>query len=128
MANMLNTAVSGLLSFQRALGTTSHNIANVNTEGYSRQSVEISANVPTYYGGSFVGTGAHLDALEEFHPDRMAGRILGQGDMLSLIETAQQAFDQAELQRQEQDNQGKSKVGTCSAKPTRIQSALLPQP
>ena len=50
----------------------------------------------------FIGTGEHLDALEEFHPDRMAGRILGQGDILSLVEKAQQEFDQDEMLRQEE--------------------------
>ena len=34
----------------------------------------------------FIGTGEHLDALEEFHPERMAGRILGMGDVLTLVE------------------------------------------
>ena len=42
----------------------------------------------------FVGVGEKLDALEVFHPDRMASRILGMGDMLSLIEKAQETFDQ----------------------------------
>jgi signal recognition particle subunit SRP54 len=41
----------------------------------------------------FVGTGEKLDALEPFHPDRMAQRILGMGDVLSLIEKAQESFD-----------------------------------
>jgi len=50
----------------------------------------------------FIGTGEHLDALEEFHPDRMAGRILGQGDLLSLVEKAQQEFDQEEMLKQEE--------------------------
>jgi signal recognition particle subunit SRP54 len=39
--------------------------------------------------------------LEEFHPDRMAGRILGQGDVLTLVEQAQQKFDQEEMAKQE---------------------------
>jgi flagellar hook-associated protein 1 FlgK len=64
MADMLNTAVSGLLSFQRALGTTSHNIANVNTDGFSRQSVEIAANTPSFFGGSFVGSGSHVESIQ----------------------------------------------------------------
>lgn len=46
MADMLATAVSGLLTYQRALSTTSHNIANVNTPGYSRQGVDINARTP----------------------------------------------------------------------------------
>jgi len=41
----------------------------------------------------FIGTGEKLDAIEPFHPDRMASRILGMGDVLSLIEKAEQAFD-----------------------------------
>ena len=50
----------------------------------------------------FIGTGEHLDALEEFHPDRMAERILGMGDILTLVEQAQQKFDQDEMARQEE--------------------------
>ena len=47
---------------------------------------------------AFASTGEKLDAFEQFHPDRMAGRILGMGDMLSLIEQAEQVYekDQAE--------------------------------
>jgi flagellar hook-associated protein 1 FlgK len=63
MPDMLNTAVSGLLSFQRALGTVSHNIANVNTEGYSRQSVEFESNIATKLGGSFFGSGVHIESV-----------------------------------------------------------------
>jgi flagellar hook-associated protein 1 FlgK len=63
MPDMLNTAVSGLLSFQRALSTTSHNIANVNTAGYSRQSVEFETNVATNLGGSFFGNGVHIESV-----------------------------------------------------------------
>ncbi len=50
----------------------------------------------------FVGVGEKLDDIEPFHPDRMASRILGMGDVLSLIEKAEQAFDEkkaAELER-----------------------------
>ncbi len=47
-------------------------------------------------------SGEHLDALEEFHPDRMAGRILGQGDILTLVEKAQREFDQDEMLAQEE--------------------------
>src|SRR5206468_10286 len=50
----------------------------------------------------FIGMGEKLDALEEFHPDRMAGRILGMGDVLSLVEQAQQTMDQDEMRKQEE--------------------------
>ena len=42
----------------------------------------------------FIGTGEKLDALEPFYPDRMASRILGMGDVVSLVEKAQEVFDE----------------------------------
>ena len=65
--------------------------------GGAALSVKAVAEVPI----KFIGTGEHLDALEEFHPDRMAGRILGQGDMLTLFEQAQKKMDQSEMAEQE---------------------------
>lgn len=49
----------------------------------------------------FIGTGEKLDALDVFHPDRMANRILGMGDVISLVERAQQQFDEEESRRLE---------------------------
>ena len=59
----------------------------------------------------FVGTGEHLDSIEEFHPDRMAGRILGMGDVVTLVEQAQEKMDQAELEQQQAKLQGPVHVG-----------------
>ena len=70
-------------------------------DGDARGGAALSVKKVTGVPIKFIGTGETLDALEEFHPDRMAGRILGMGDMLSLIEQAQQKFDQEELQRQQ---------------------------
>ncbi|KGN74368.1 signal recognition particle [Porphyromonas macacae] len=50
----------------------------------------------------FVGTGEKMDALDVFHPDRMADRILGMGDIVSLVERAQQQYDEEEARRLEQ--------------------------
>ncbi|MFA7472022.1 MAG: signal recognition particle protein [Spirosomataceae bacterium] len=47
----------------------------------------------------FISTGEKMDALDVFHPDRMASRILGMGDVISLVERAQQAFDEEEAKR-----------------------------
>jgi signal recognition particle subunit SRP54 len=47
----------------------------------------------------FVGTGEKIEDLEPFHPDRMAGRILGMGDVVSLVEKAQETIDQAEAEK-----------------------------
>jgi signal recognition particle subunit SRP54 len=71
-------------------------------DGDARGGAALSVKHITGVPIKFVGTGEHLDALEEFHADRMAGRILGQGDILSLVEKAQQEFDQEELLRQEE--------------------------
>src|SRR6187551_1928541 len=49
----------------------------------------------------FIGVGEKVDALEEFHPDRMAGRILQMGDVVSLVEKAQSAFDETEAKKLE---------------------------
>lgn len=50
----------------------------------------------------FVGTGEKLDALDNFHPERMADRILGMGDIVSLVEKAQEQFDEEEARRLQQ--------------------------
>ena len=47
----------------------------------------------------FIGTGEKLEALDEFHPDRMAGRILGMGDVVSLVERAQEQFDEEQARK-----------------------------
>ena len=49
----------------------------------------------------YIGVGEETDALEEFHPERMAGRILQQGDIVSLVEKAQEAFDADEAKKLE---------------------------
>jgi flagellar hook-associated protein 1 FlgK len=67
MPDMLNTAVSGLLSFQRALSTTSHNVANVNTPGYSRQTVEFDTNNPSFFSGSFYGNGVRVESVARLY-------------------------------------------------------------
>ena len=70
-------------------------------DGDARGGAALSVKAVTGVPIKFVGTGEHLDALEEFHPDRLAGRILGMGDVLSLVEQAQQKFDQDEMAQQE---------------------------
>ncbi len=70
-------------------------------DGDARGGAALSVKAVTGVPIKFVGTGEHLDALEEFHPERMAGRILGMGDVLTLVEQAQQKFDQDEMAKQE---------------------------
>lgn len=63
MADMLNVALSGLRAFQRALDTTSHNIANVATPGYSRQRVDLSTSPPQGITGMQTGSGVTIDGI-----------------------------------------------------------------
>ncbi len=62
-------------------------------DGDTRGGAALSVKYVTGKPIKFIGTGEKLDAIEPFHPDRMASRILGMGDMLSLIEKAEQNFD-----------------------------------
>lgn len=63
MVDIFQTSISGLLASQRQLATTSHNITNVNTEGYSRQRVEQVARPPMGTGAGFVGTGTQTSTV-----------------------------------------------------------------
>jgi signal recognition particle subunit SRP54 len=71
-------------------------------DGDARGGAALSVKAVTGVPIKFIGTGEHLDALEEFHPDRMAQRILGMGDVLTLVEQAQQKFDQEEMRLAEE--------------------------
>ena len=71
-------------------------------DGDTRGGAALSVKHVTGKPIKFIGTGEKLDAIEPFYPDRMASRILGMGDVLSLIEKAEQAFDEkkaAELEK-----------------------------
>ena len=75
MANILNTGVSALNAFKRQLATTGHNIANVNTEGYSRQRVELATLAPQAGSDGFTGSGVNVTAIRRSYDDYLAGRV-----------------------------------------------------
>jgi flagellar hook-associated protein 1 len=64
MADMLSSGVSGLLASQIGLSTVSHNVANVNTDGYSRQVVSFGARLPEGQAGYYIGTGVNTVAVQ----------------------------------------------------------------
>src|SRR5699024_6569329 len=68
------------------------------TRGGAALSIKAMTNKPI----KFAGMGEKLDELEEFHPERMASRILGMGDVLSLIEKAQVNFDEKQAKEMEE--------------------------
>ncbi len=65
--NLYNTGVSGLLASQQQLATTGNNIANVNTEGYTRQRAEQNATTGIYSGGNFIGTGTYIEDISRVY-------------------------------------------------------------
>jgi signal recognition particle subunit SRP54 len=92
-------AVNSAKAFNEALELDG--VIMTKLDGDARGGAALSVKAVTGVPIKFVGTGEHLDALEEFHPDRMASRILGMGDVLTLVEQAQQKLDQEEMARQE---------------------------
>ncbi|MDO4550372.1 MAG: signal recognition particle protein [Planctomycetia bacterium] len=92
-------AVNSAKAFNEALELDG--VIMTKLDGDARGGAAISLKYVTGVPIKFMGTGEQLDSLEEFHPERMAGRILGMGDMMTLIEKAQQEFDQDEMERQE---------------------------
>jgi signal recognition particle subunit SRP54 len=71
-------------------------------DGDARGGAALSVKSVTGVPIKFIGTGEQIEALEDFHPERLAGRILGMGDVVSLVEEAQRKFDQEEMKRQEE--------------------------
>ena len=71
-------------------------------DGDTRGGAALSVKYVTGKPIKFIGTGEKLDKIEPFHPDRMASRILGMGDVLTLIEKAEQAFDEKKAQELEE--------------------------
>jgi signal recognition particle subunit SRP54 len=87
-------AVRSAREFHERLGLTG--VILTKMDGDARGGAALSIKSVTGQGIKFVGTGEKVDALEPFYPDRLAGRILGMGDVLSLIEKAEEAVDQEE--------------------------------
>jgi signal recognition particle subunit SRP54 len=69
-------------------------------DGDARGGAALSIRAATGLPVKFLGTGEKLDALEPFHPDRLAGRILGMGDVLTLVEKAQEHVDRKQAEEQ----------------------------
>lgn len=85
-------AVNAASAFDEALGIDGVMLTKL--DGDSRGGAALSVKAVTGKPIKFAGTGEKLDAIEVFHPERMASRILGMGDVLTLIEKAEQSFDE----------------------------------
>ncbi len=84
-------AVNAASAFDEALDVTGVMLTKL--DGDARGGAALSIKATTGKPIKYIGTGEKLDMIEQFHPDRMASRILGMGDMLSLIEKAQESYD-----------------------------------
>jgi len=99
-------AVKSAAEFHNRLGITG--VILTKMDGDARGGAALSIRTVTQQPLKFVGTGEKFDALEPFHPDRVASRILGMGDVLSLIEKVEQNIDQKqaeEMQRKLIENE-----------------------
>ncbi len=92
-------AVNVAKSFNELLEITG--VVLTKMDGDTRGGSALSVRYVTGKPIKFVGTGEKMDAIELFHPDRMASRILGMGDVLSLIEKAEAAFDEKSAKEME---------------------------
>ena len=90
-------AVNVALGFKDQVAVTG--VILTKLDGDARGGAAISVREVTGVPIKFVGVGETLEGLEAFHPDRMASRILGMGDVMSLIEKAEETFDQAEAEK-----------------------------
>lgn len=93
-------AVNAATAFDEALGIDG--VVLTKLDGDARGGAALSIKAATGKPIKFVGTGEKLDMIEPFHPDRMASRILGMGDMLSFIEKAQQTYDEKQAKKLEE--------------------------
>jgi signal recognition particle subunit SRP54 len=95
-------AVNSARAFDQALELTG--VVLTKTDGDARGGAAFSIRRVTGKPIRFIGMGEKLDALEPFHPDRIVSRILGMGDVMSLVEKAEQNFEAEEQKKLEKKN------------------------
>ena len=96
-------AVKIAKGFDDALGITG--VVLTKMDGDARGGAALSIYGITKKPIKYIGVGEKIDALEEFHPERMAGRILQMGDIVSLVEKAQESFDEEEAQQAREEGE-----------------------
>ncbi len=96
MADMLSIGTSATNSFKRALDVTSQNVANVSTEGYSRQRAEIVSNSPSSAGSQFIGSGARVEGIERINAEYLQTQLASSQSLVSRYDTQVQLANQVE--------------------------------
>ena len=87
MADMLGTGLSSLRAVQRALDTTAHNIANVSTEGYTRQRVEFATRKPQAYGTNWIGSGVDAVAVRRVYDQFLSQQARSSSGTLARLDS-----------------------------------------
>jgi flagellar hook-associated protein 1 FlgK len=87
MADLLSIGMSGLLAYRRALDTVSHNIANANTDGYSRQRVELVSRPGSGSGFGYVGTGVDISTVRRLGDDLVTARMQTDASAYGRLQT-----------------------------------------
>ena len=96
MADMLTIGSIATNTFKTALNVTSHNVANVATEGYTRQRAEISSNSPGITGASFSGGGSKVDSVERIYADYIQTQLVSSQSLVERYDTQLQLGSQVE--------------------------------
>jgi flagellar hook-associated protein 1 FlgK len=86
MPDMLGTGLSSLRALQRALDTTAHNIANVSTEGYTRQRVDFSTRQPQSYGGNWIGSGVDASSVQRVYDQFLTAQVRSSGGNMARLD------------------------------------------
>src|ERR1700685_3127291 len=87
MANMLNTAVSGLMAFQQEIDTTSNNISNANTPGYSRETTDLVSVPGPYIGQLSIGDGVQVSSVQRVYDQTVASQVVSATSAYNQLNT-----------------------------------------
>ena len=87
MGDMLNTAVSGLLAFQQELDTTSNNISNANTPGYSRETTDLVSVPGPYIGDLSIGDGVQVSSVQRVYDQTVASQVVAATSAYNQLNT-----------------------------------------
>ena len=86
MSDILSTSISGLRVSQNAISTTGHNIANANTDGYSRQTIDVNSNPANRSGSFFIGTGSYTADIQRVVDDFVTTQIRADTSLSSELD------------------------------------------
>lgn len=109
MANIFNTGISSLLASQKALATTAHNIANANTEGYSRQRITQETRPTTSTGNGFIGNGVQVKSVDRINSEFIQAQFQETTSDQQRVETYYQMMSRVDVMLAE-TNSGLSTV------------------